>query len=129
MELDALGKIVGEFNSLGVSLAAISPQAVKFNRAMQEEKNLTFEVLSDPGNKTAENYGIKYQLPNNLIKIYSQFGIDLPKHNGDDTWTLPLPIRLIIDPNGIILDAEINADYTVRPEPEDTLKKLRVLAD
>ncbi len=108
-------------------MAAISPQAVKFNRAMQEEKNISFEILSDPGNKTAENYGIKYQMPEDLIKVYSQFGINVPEHNGDDSWTLPLPARLIIDPDGIIRDAEINADYTVRPEPEDTLEKLKLL--
>jgi len=110
-------------------MAEISPQAVKFNRAMQEEKNLAFEILSDPGNKTAERYGIKYQMPEDLIKVYSQFGLNVPEHNGDDSWTLPLPARLIIDPDGIIRDAEISADYTVRPEPEDTLEKLRVLVD
>ena len=108
---------------------AISPQAVKFNRAIQEEKNLAFEILSDPRNKTAESYDIKYQMPEDLIKVYTQFGIDVPKHNGDDSWTLPLPVRLIMDPDGIIRDAEISADYTVRPDPEDTLEKLRKLVD
>ena len=108
---------------------AISPQAVEFNRAIQEEKNLAFEILSDPGNKTAESYDIKYQMPEDLIKVYTQFGIDVPKHNGDDSWTLPLPVRLIIGPDGIIRDAEISADYTVRPEPEDTLEKLKKLMD
>jgi peroxiredoxin len=108
---------------------AISPQAVKFNRAMQEEKNLGFEILSDHRNKTAESYGIKYQMPGDLTKVYSQFGINVPEHNGDDSWTLPLPARLIIDSDGIIRDAEISADYTVRPEPEDTLEKLRKLVD
>ncbi len=106
---------------------AVSPQAVKFNRVTQEEKNLTFEILSDPGNKTAESYGIKYQMPGDLTKVYSQFGINVPEHNGDDSWTLPLPVRLIIDPDGIIRDAGIGADYTVRPEPEDTLEKLKLL--
>ena len=105
----------------------ISPQAVKFNRAMQDEKNLSFEILSDPGNKTAESYGIKYQMPDDLIKVYSQFGLNIPEHNGDDSWTLPLPARLIIGQDGIIRDAEIGGDYTVRPEPEDTLEKLKML--
>ncbi len=104
---------------------AIAPQAVKFNRAMQEEKNLAFEIFSDPGNQTAESYGIKYQMSGDLVKVYTQFGINIPEHNGDDSWTLPLPARLIIDTDGIIRDAEIGADYTVRPEPEDTLEKLR----
>jgi len=96
-----------------------------FNRAMQEEKNLTFEMLSDPGNKIAESYGLKYQMPEDLIKVYSQFGINIPEHNGDDSWTLPLPARLIIDPDRNIVDAEIGVDYTVRPEPMDTLEKLK----
>lgn len=104
---------------------AISPQAVKYNLAMQEEKKLAFEILSDPGNKTADSYGIKYQMPEDLIKVYTQFGINVPEHNGDDSWTLPLPARLIISPDGIIRDAEISADYTVRPEPADTLEKLK----
>jgi len=96
-----------------------------FNRAMQEEKNLTFEMLSDPGNKIAERYGLKYQMPEDLIKVYSRFGINIPEHNGDDSWTLPLPARLIIDPDRNIVDAEIGVDYTVRPEPMDTLEKLK----
>ena len=77
----------------------------------------------------AEEMDAKGEMPEDLIKVYTQFGIDVAKHNGDDSWTLPLPVRLIIDPDGIIRDAEISADYTVRPEPEDTLEKLKKLMD
>jgi peroxiredoxin len=86
---------------------------------------LTFEILSDPGNAVAQRYGVKYQLPVDLKEVYLKFNIDLPKHNGDDSWTLPLPTRLIIDQKGIIRYAAINADYTVRPEPEETTVALK----
>jgi hypothetical protein len=43
---------------------------------------------------------------------------------GDDSWTLPIPARLIICTDGVIRYAEINPDYTERPEPEDTLSAL-----
>jgi hypothetical protein len=33
----------------------------------------------------------------------------------------------VIDPRGIIRDAESDPDYTSRPEPEDTLAALRAL--
>lgn len=89
------------------------------------EKNLSFEVLSDPGNQIAERYGIKHKMPEDLIKIYRRFGLKVDEHNGDDSWTLPMPARLIIDQDGIIRYAEINPDYTERPEPEDTLTALR----
>jgi peroxiredoxin len=89
------------------------------------EKKLTFEILSDPGNEVAQRYGLKFQLPGDLREVYLKFNIDLPKYNGDDSWTLPLPARLIIDQEGIIRYAAINADYTVRPEIEETIAALK----
>jgi len=71
-------------------LVAVSPQLPEHSRALVKAKNLTFEVLSDPGNALAKKFGLVYTLPEVLRKIYLQFGIDLPKHNGDDSWTLPL---------------------------------------
>ena len=83
--------------------------------------------MSDPGNLIAKAYGLVHTLPEDLRKIYLQFGIDLPKHNGDDTWTLPLPARYIIDRKGIVRYAEVNVDHTVRPEPESTIAALKEL--
>jgi len=73
----------------------------------------------------AKTYGLVYSLPPDLKKVYLQFGIDVAKHNGDDSWTLPMPARYIIDPGGIIRYAEVEPDYTVRPEPEDTIAALK----
>jgi peroxiredoxin len=86
---------------------------------------LTFEILSDPGNQVAQRYGLKFQLPEDLREVYLKFDIDLPIYNGDYSWTLPLPTTLIIDQNGIIRHGAINADYTVRPDPEETLASLK----
>ena len=129
MELEALGNKVNEINSFGATLVAISPQLTEYNRAMRDEKDLKFEILSDPGNKVAISYGIVHQLPDDLIKVYAKFGVNLPEYNGDDSWTLPMPARLIIDRESIIRYAEINPDYTIRPEPEDTLERLRSIVN
>ena len=86
---------------------------------------MTFDILSDPGNEVAQGYGLTFTLPEDLKEIYLKFNIDLEKYNGDDSWTLPLPARLIIDQEGTIRYAEINADYTVRPEIEETLAALK----
>jgi peroxiredoxin len=92
---------------------------------MKEEKKIKADILSDPGNKVAEQYGIKYKMPNDLVTVYTtQLGIRVDEYNGDDSWTLPMPARLIIDQNGTIRYAEIYPDYRVRPEPEDTLAAL-----
>lgn len=92
---------------------------------MKEEKKLSADFLSDPGNLVAEQYGIKYGMPDDLVTLFKQFGIKIDEHNGDDSWTLPMPARLIIDQDGTIRYAEINPDYTIRPDPEETLSALK----
>ena len=63
----------------------------------------------------------------NLKKIYLQFNIDLDKYNNDDSWTLPMPSRFIIDRSGIIKYVEMNQDYTLRPEHEEIIDVLKGL--
>jgi len=93
-----------------------------------KEKNLTFDLLGDPGNQVAQKYGLVFALPEDLKTLYLQFGIDVAKHNGDDSWTLPMPGRFIIDQTGIVRYAEVDPDYTVRPEPEHTVATLKKLS-
>ncbi len=95
---------------------------------MIKEKNLNFDLLSDPGNRVAKTYGLVHTFPEDLKQIFLQFRIDLGKYNGDDSWTLPMPGRFIIDRSGIIRYAEVNPDYTVRPEPEEVIDELMGLS-
>ena len=83
------------------------------------------DILSDPGNEVAHQYGVRFTLSKELQDLYLKFGINLPENNGDDSWTLPMPTRLIIDQDGIIRYAEVNPDYTVRPDPEETIEALK----
>jgi peroxiredoxin len=108
---------------------AISPQLMPYNIELIKEKNLSFDILSDPGNKLGHSYGLVYTLPPDLREIYLKFGIDVPLHNGDESWQLPMPARFIIDQEGIIRYAEYDPDYTTRPEPEHTLEALKQLAE
>jgi hypothetical protein len=48
-------------------MVAVSPQLEKYNQAMKKEKNLSFDILSDPGNQVAAQYGIKYKMADILI--------------------------------------------------------------
>ena len=127
MELDALQQALPELQGLGADFVTISPQLPKFSRNFVKQKKYSFELLSDPGNRTARDYGLAYSLAADLQKIYLQFGLDVPKHNGDSSWTLPLPARYIIDRNAVVRYAQVDPDYTIRPEPEHTLAVLREL--
>ncbi len=90
---------------------------------------MSLQLLSDPGNHVARKFNLVYKLPDDLRKVYLSFGIDLEKFNGDDSWTLPMPARFVIDQSGIIRSADVNADYTIRPEPADTIRILSCLTE
>ncbi len=125
MELEALGEAVDRFSELGATLVLIAPQQIEYNQKIGDEKKLTVDILSDPGNETAARYGIRFELPEDLKALYQKFGIDLEKYNGDASWTLPMPARILIDRDGVVRHTAIDADYTVRPDPEETLAELK----
>jgi peroxiredoxin len=118
---------VESIRSAGADLITISPQRPEYNRALIQKKKLAFDLISDPGNRVAKTYGLVYTFPEDLKEVYLGFGVDLSKYNGDDSWTLPMPGRFVIDMSGIIRYAEVNPDYTVRPEPEDAVSVLKRL--
>jgi peroxiredoxin len=125
LELDALQAAVSEIESLGASLLLVSPQLEEHSLALKKTKNLTMTLLSDPGNRVAEKYGLVYTFPDDLKQVYLQFHIDLEKYNGDPSWRLPMPARYIVDPRRVIRYSEVSPDYTVRPDPSHTVEALK----
>jgi len=106
----------------------LTPQAQRFTQAGAKSQNLTFPILSDPGNRVGEAYGLAFRVPDDLVEVYKTLGVDLPRFNGDDTWRLSIPARIVIAREGVVASAEADPDYTRRPEPEETLAVLRGLA-
>jgi peroxiredoxin len=113
---------------LGASLVAISPEMPDNSLSTTEKNSLTFEVLSDLGNRVAREFGIVFQLPVDLRPIYAEFGIDLTKANNDDTFELPIPATYVIGTDRKIRKAFVNVDYTKRLDPEEIIAVLKEMA-
>ena len=108
-------------------MIAISPMLQKYSKQFAEKLNLSFPLLCDPGNQLAEKFGLVFAVDPELQQLYQKFGIDLERFNGDDSWQLALPGRVIVDSNGIIRDVDVHPDHTTRPEPKETIAKLKEL--
>lgn len=81
-------------------------------------------MLRDEGNALAGQFNVLNHVRGELRELYLGWGIDLPLANGEPSWTLPIPGSYMIDREGIIRFASADADYTRRPEPEETLGAL-----
>jgi peroxiredoxin len=119
--------VLPEITAAGATLVAISPQTERLSRETAERRHLSFDILWDKGNEAAARYGLRFRLPDDLIAVYQKIGVDLPKANADESWTLPMPARFVIDRGGIIRAVDVDPDYTRRPEPAQTVETLRRL--
>jgi peroxiredoxin len=124
-ELQALEAALPAIRAAGANLIAISPQIAVNSLKSMRDNHLTFRILSDVHNDVAAAFGIRYALPHYLVELYKQLKNSLPAFNGDDSWSLPIPARYVIAPDGYIVYAEVNPDYTHRPEPEELLPALK----
>lgn len=128
LELQALQQALPDIQASGASLLAISPQTSQQTRATAEKFNLGFDVLSDLGNRVAAAFGLVLSLPEMLRPIYTNFGFDLPSHNGDDSYELPMAATYVLDRDGLIRLAFTDTDYTKRLEPAEIIACLHTLA-
>ncbi len=130
MDLQALEAARPEIEARGATLVAISMQSAANSRKAVTQNRLGFPILNDPRGEIANEFGLRFALPDYLIDVYrNAFKNDLAVVNDDPSWTLPMPARYIIDQDGRIAYAEVNPDYTQRPDPSEllpTLDRLRV---
>jgi len=121
VELYALRDIVDTLKEHGASMIAITPQLAEHNIGLIEKHGLNFEMLSDPGNDYAAKLGLRFTFPTDLQEVYVKAGIPLPEVNGDDSWTMSIPGRFVVDNSGKVRVADVSVDYTFRPEPSKTV--------
>ena len=105
----------------------LCPQLPEFTRPGAEKQNLGFPILTDHANQVGEAYGLAFRLPDELIEVYKKIGVDLPRYNGDESWRLSIPARIVIRRDGTVAASEADPDYTRRPEMEPTIDVLRNL--
>jgi peroxiredoxin len=122
-----LQQVTGTLKELDATICAITPQPPQASRPLIDRHKIGFDLLSDHGNRYAAKLGIRFKLPDDLKQVYLSFGNDLAERNGDDSWTLPMPGRFVIDRGGIVRAVDVDPDYRYRPEPEKTVEDIKSL--
>jgi peroxiredoxin len=113
MELEALQEIDSEVRVLGARILALTPELERYTRSVHKKLNLTFDILTDLHLKTAEQFRLVFVLPDYLRDLYRSFGNTLDRFHDESEYRLPMPARYVIDTEGIIRAADVNADYTI----------------
>lgn len=126
LTLHQLQEELPNFKAHGATLIALTPELPDKSITTAEKNDIQFEVLSDVGNGVARDYGIVFQLTEEVAEIYNQ-SFDMNGYNGDESDELPLAATYIIDTDGKIVYAYLDADYRNRAEPSEITKMLESL--
>jgi len=122
-----LRDIVGDLKAHNTTLVAITPQIAEHSASMRKKHGLDFPMLSDLGNAYASELGLTFAYSDALKKVYDGFKVDLAKVNGEGSWTMPMPARLVVDQSGIVRAADLDPGCRRRPEQKKTLADVKGL--
>ena len=130
LELKALQSALLKIKTLKANLIVISPELQDHARVTQEENSLEYPVLSDVGNSVAKQFGLVYELGEEMTELFKHtFNWDLQSINGAQKVELPFPATYVVDQGGIVKYAFVDADYTQRAEPDKIIEVLRSCGD
>lgn len=108
----------------GIALIAISPQKPDGSVTIQEKNELTFPVLSDPGNQIATKLGILTAPTDDARGAQVALGLDLAQVNADGGYNLPMPTVVLVDTSGTIRWIDVHPNYTERTEVTTILEAI-----
>jgi peroxiredoxin len=108
----------------GIRLIALSPQLPDGSLSMQEKQDLTFTVLSDPGNQVAAQLGVLTAPSKEVRATQVALGLDLEAVNADGTTTILMPTTVVLDGDHRLRWIDVHPDYTTRSESAEVLAAL-----
>ena len=105
----------------GFVMIAVSPQKPDGSLSAAQTNELTYSVVSDPGNQLASALGILTEPDAEALAAQQKVGLDLAEHNADGGLTLPMPTTVVVDTAGVIRWIDVHPNYTTRSEVSDIL--------
>ncbi|NET31450.1 MAG: AhpC/TSA family protein [Cyanothece sp. SIO1E1] len=118
-----LQQALPDIQAAGAQLLALTPELPDKSLTTQEKNELSFEVLTDTDLVVAKKYGIVFKLIDEVGEAYRK-NFSLAEFNGNDSDELPLAATYVIQPDGKITYAFLDAEYRNRAEPADILAAL-----
>jgi peroxiredoxin len=125
-------QLLPQLTERGIRLVAISPQKPEWSLAVQQQHQLTFSVVSDPGNTIAGRLGIRTQPPDECRAAQLRLGLDLTSINADGGVTLPMAATVILDASHTVRWIDVHSRDHPGGQPQQVtgaLDHLRTHAD
>lgn len=113
-----------EVARLGGEVVAVTPDLREFAAEFQAEAQAPFPILSDVDNGYAFSLGLMVWVGEEMLPLMRNAGNDLPKFQGNDSWTFPIPATFVVGPDGLVKARFLDPDYRRRAAIETVIEAL-----
>jgi len=125
LQLKLLQNALPQISAAGANIIAISPMNPDNSQGTVTENELTFEVLSDVGNKVARQFTTVFKNSDEAINAMNILGYDFYSFYDDKSAELPVSAVFVIDKSGKVIFAKSEGgDYRERVEVQEILEVL-----
>lgn len=125
MNLHAVARCGDSIAAAGGGVAIVVPERRVYAEALQAEANAKFPVLADMDNGYAMSLNLAIWLGPQIVSLVRRTGVDLPRYQGNDTWTVPIPATFVVGRDGLVKARFIDPDFRKRMNLDDLLAALR----
>jgi PPOX class probable F420-dependent enzyme len=116
--------LLPQLRTRGIELIAVSPQKPDGSLSTRQTNELSFTVVTDPGNQLARVLGILTEPTADAQAAQRTLGLNLADANTDGTPAIPMPTTVIVDAAGIARWVDVHPDYTTRSETTEILEAI-----
>jgi peroxiredoxin len=121
LELAALTRLHEKAKTLSGQIVSIVPERQPFARKIKADFKVPFPVLSDMDNGYALSLGLVMWVGEEVCRLYSSDGLNLPEFTGSAGWFLPLPATFVVGRDGRVIARFIDPDFRKRMAEEAIL--------
>jgi len=116
-----------ELTKAGATVVAITMEKPEQAAKTVGKTGATYTVLCDPSGAAAEAYRLKFAVDDRTRRTYSGYGIDVAANNSNGLWELPVPATFVLDKEGVVRFAHVDADYTKRANVDEVVAMVRAM--
>tara|TARA_R110000868_G_scaffold241497_3_gene496732 strand:- start:454030 stop:454704 length:675 start_codon:yes stop_codon:yes gene_type:complete len=127
-ELSDIQDRIEDFEALGASVIAISPEVDEKSIELSRELDIGFYIGHDQNNELARSLGLTFTLDAKTIEKYQEYKFIIPEANGTDKWELPIPATYVIDQDMTVKFVFDDTNHRKRADYKDVLKVVEELA-
>jgi len=126
ISVNALVKAHNVIASDGGQIVAIIPERQQYATEFKTDGHIPFSVLTDMDNGYAMSLNLVFWMGEEMKEIMRQRpDRDIPKFQGNESWTLPIPATFVVGPSGRISARFVDPDYRKRMAIDDLVAALR----